>query len=328
MNLKIAALVVTFNRKTLLEECLEALRAQTQKVDAIYIIDNSSSDGTPELLKEKLYLPYLPNPGEKENIESQVPSLQNPKDTIDIKYVRLIENEGCSGGLNEGIKQVYEAGFDLIWIMDDDVKPLSNTLKNMYSNFIKLNTSHNNVVCIVPARKYIDGELVKGHEQIHNTKLISKTLFKKRSSQYIDKMTFEGPLIKTVECFESKNNLTDYFILYDDVDMAAKLTKIGKIFFDEDSTMIKQIKIPNNFYVAGNEWKQYYRYRNMLFFVKNNFKIQFLIPTIYIFSTEIYKLRFKVKNKTYTNVFKTAVFDFFRNRTGRSFTPQDNPWLN
>ncbi len=52
----IAAVVVTYNRKELLIECLDALMNQTYPLDGIYIIDNASSDGTPELLLEKGYI--------------------------------------------------------------------------------------------------------------------------------------------------------------------------------------------------------------------------------------------------------------------------------
>ena len=53
---KIAAVVVTYNRKDLLKECLDALLNQTRPLDSIILIDNASTDGTPEFLKEKGYL--------------------------------------------------------------------------------------------------------------------------------------------------------------------------------------------------------------------------------------------------------------------------------
>ncbi|MCD6105633.1 MAG: glycosyltransferase, partial [Thermosipho sp. (in: Bacteria)] len=40
----VCAVVVTYNRKELLLECLEALRKQTRPLDAIYLIDNASTD--------------------------------------------------------------------------------------------------------------------------------------------------------------------------------------------------------------------------------------------------------------------------------------------
>ena len=88
---KIAAVVVTYNRKELLKECLDALLAQTHPLDSIILIDNASTDGTPEFLKEKGFL-------------------DNPK----IDYVRLSENSGGAGGFYEGMKRGYEKGFD--WV--------------------------------------------------------------------------------------------------------------------------------------------------------------------------------------------------------------------
>ena len=49
----VCVVVVTYNRKELLIECLEALSKQTRPLDGIYIIDNASADGTPELLLGK-----------------------------------------------------------------------------------------------------------------------------------------------------------------------------------------------------------------------------------------------------------------------------------
>jgi len=49
----VCAVIVTYNRKKLLLECLEGLRRQTRPVDAIYIIDNASQDGTSQFFKRE-----------------------------------------------------------------------------------------------------------------------------------------------------------------------------------------------------------------------------------------------------------------------------------
>ena len=49
----ICAVVVTYNRKKLLGECLDALLHQTRPLDSIIVIDNASTDGTYEYLNER-----------------------------------------------------------------------------------------------------------------------------------------------------------------------------------------------------------------------------------------------------------------------------------
>ena len=48
---KVTAVVVTFNRKELLREALAALAAQERPVDRVLVIDNASTDGTPEQVR-------------------------------------------------------------------------------------------------------------------------------------------------------------------------------------------------------------------------------------------------------------------------------------
>lgn len=97
-NITVAAIVVTYNRKYLLKECLDALLVQSYPLDKIIIVDNASSDGTFEFLSKYGYL---------------------KNDMID--YIQLKINTGGSGGFNIGIKRAYEKFFDYVWLMDDDV---------------------------------------------------------------------------------------------------------------------------------------------------------------------------------------------------------------
>src|SRR5258708_30897142 len=91
----VAAVIVTFNRKGLLIECLEAVRGQTRPCERVFIIDNASTDGTPELLADEGLLDGS------------------------IEYVRLPVNTGSAGGFHEGMRRAYEAGYDWLWLLDD-----------------------------------------------------------------------------------------------------------------------------------------------------------------------------------------------------------------
>lgn len=103
-KIKIAAIVVTFNRLPLLKECIQSLKNQTYKVDEIIVINNSSTDGTFEWLSEQKDLTVITQ-----------------------------ENSGSAGGQYTGMKYAYEKEYDWIWCLDTDVVPESNALEQMIS---------------------------------------------------------------------------------------------------------------------------------------------------------------------------------------------------
>lgn len=92
---KVAAIVVTYNRKELLKECIEALLNQDYSNCDVIIVDNASTDGT------------------KEYIEDYIADQK-------IIYRNTGANLGGAGGFNYGMKAAYELGCDYMWLMDDD----------------------------------------------------------------------------------------------------------------------------------------------------------------------------------------------------------------
>ena len=106
--MKIASVVVTYNRKELLNNTIESLLNQTRKLDQIIIVDNASTDGTESLLKNRGYF------------TNQY-----------ISYIKMSENLGGAGGFNKGIKTAFERGFDWVWVMDDDGVPAINCLEEL-----------------------------------------------------------------------------------------------------------------------------------------------------------------------------------------------------
>lgn len=108
LNKKIAAIIVTYNRKKLLIQCLDTVLSQTSKPDKIIIIDNASTDGTSDILQEKGYL-----------------------DKPIVKYVHLKENTGGAGGFYQGMKIGHNDGYDYLWLMDDDGYPEQDCLEKL-----------------------------------------------------------------------------------------------------------------------------------------------------------------------------------------------------
>lgn len=105
--MRVAGIVVTYNRKKLLLENIESLLKQTQKsLLTIIVIDNDSTDGT----REALY------------------SYVKKKNII---YVNTGKNLGGAGGFHYGIRYAAEKGFDYIWVMDDDCIPTKTALESL-----------------------------------------------------------------------------------------------------------------------------------------------------------------------------------------------------
>jgi len=101
------AVVVTFNRKTILKKCINSLLSQTLELDGIIIIDNCSTDGTDAFVEREF------------------------KHNKTIIYQRLDKNEGGAGGFYFGTKLAIENGAGWVWLMDDDCMPDKECLKNL-----------------------------------------------------------------------------------------------------------------------------------------------------------------------------------------------------
>lgn len=92
----VVAIIVTYNRKELLAENIRSLLIQNRPFDRIFIVDNCSTDGTYEYLKERGWT------------------------CSPFEYIKTDENIGGAGGFYFGLKKAYESGADWFVLMDDD----------------------------------------------------------------------------------------------------------------------------------------------------------------------------------------------------------------
>ena len=99
---KVIAVIVTYNRKALLSECINALRSQTRRLDSILVINNGSTDGTEEWLRTQPDVEFITQP-----------------------------NVGGAGGFKKAIQLGYNKGYTWIWCMDDDGQPKADALQNL-----------------------------------------------------------------------------------------------------------------------------------------------------------------------------------------------------
>ncbi|MFM2091263.1 MAG: hypothetical protein RLZZ127_1752, partial [Planctomycetota bacterium] len=104
----VAAVIVTWNRKDLLCRCLRAVLAQRRVPDLIVLIDNASTDGTPDMLAADGFL-------------------ADPR----LRVFRMDENLGGAGGFAEGIRRGRALGADWLWLFDDDTLPEPGCLSEL-----------------------------------------------------------------------------------------------------------------------------------------------------------------------------------------------------
>ena len=109
---RIVAVVVTFNRRALLERLLGEL-VTTEGLAEIVVVDNASTDGTADWVRSL--------------VEERGTSVSKPQ----VHLVALDTNTGGAGGFHTGIETAIERGADLVWLMDDDGMPQPDCLARL-----------------------------------------------------------------------------------------------------------------------------------------------------------------------------------------------------
>lgn len=100
----VAAIVVTYNRRDVLAEALEAIAAQSWAPQSVCVVDNASQDETEEMVRRRF-------------------------PTID--YLRLADNLGPAGGFAAGLAHHEGRDTDYFWFLDDDSQPYSHALERV-----------------------------------------------------------------------------------------------------------------------------------------------------------------------------------------------------
>lgn len=306
MNEQACAVVVTYNRKELLAECLNALLNQTQPLDEIILVDNASTDGTTEFLQKKGYL-------------------NNSK----VTYKRLLENTGGAGGFHEGMKMGYEKGYDWLWLMDDDSIPHLDA----FGNLIKYKPSQNNsIYALTSAVLYPDGEIctVNGFFDFKNFFWQPAKIQDYLEKEYfeVDTATFVGFLIRRQTIENLGYPIKEFFIRYDDTEYCLRIRKNGgKIIVVPKSQIVHRIEKPSSQKISFGEffsWKEYYDLRNKLHTYREYKHPRFLLY-MKVFSRLVKsQIRILFMRKQISNHSKNlwlAILHGLRSRLGKTLLP-------
>jgi rhamnopyranosyl-N-acetylglucosaminyl-diphospho-decaprenol beta-1,3/1,4-galactofuranosyltransferase len=244
-NASVCAVVVTYNRKDLLRECLLALQAQTRPPDKLVVINNASTDGTREMLESEF---------------------------AEISVLNLTENGGGAGGFYEGVKWGYEQGYDWLWLMDDDGRPAKDCLEKLLV--------HERANCVlVPIQQDSSGRMYginKWHNHIFD--VTHEIVSGKQAVSGEFTFAFVGPLIAREVVEKAGLPNKDFFIWFDDHEYALRarshagaeiIAVPDAIFFHDFGIKTREVSFlgRRSYRTQHPTWKTYYGVRNQLYTV-------------------------------------------------------------
>lgn len=243
----IIAVVVTFNRKTLLIEALRQLTQQSYPLSQIILINNASTDGTEDLLREQGWL-----------------------DNSKIDYHLLEKNIGGAGGFHQGMALAAQRSADWLWIMDDDSIPNTDALEQLLLAQQRLIDKQLAPVILASRVNWIDGTphpmnfstIRRDDWQQLYTALAERCLPIRATS-------FVSMLLKKQCINESGLPLANYFIWNDDVEYSGRVLKNQQGYLVSDSVVIHKTKEKYTpFSQSGDRF--FYEVRNKIWMIKSS----------------------------------------------------------
>ncbi len=269
MQKEICAVIVTYNRKELLKENLEALLSQTYNNFDIMIIDNCSTDGTKEYIEK-----YI-----KDNVF----------------YYNTNKNIGGAGGFNYGLKQAIQSNYKYAWIMDDDTIPEKEALISLVN---KKELLKNNFSFLCSLVKFKNDELCKMNKPSIDTKWLEEYKNIKNGIIAVKACSFVSCFIN-LKCAKNIGlPIKEFFIYGDDVEYTTRLSKCMKGYLDIDSIVYHKMKENTCTDIISIEKERisrsFYTYRNRFYIAKKEGK---KAVVKYILSYLFTKLKILVKSK-------------------------------
>lgn len=257
---KIAAVVVTYNRKEILRRNIIALLAQEKYTPDIIVVDNASNDGTNEMIKGEFNMPQ-------------------------IIYRNTGSNLGGAGGFHYGIKEAVQLGYDYIWIMDDDTIPDKNALSELVMTNERLDGKWG---FLTSAVYWLDGSFC-------SMNMPKKTIFRK-----VKKKDYHEPFVKVkmasfVSLYVKAEIIrrvglpyAEYFIWTDDYEFTGRISKELPCYLVPSSRVVHEMKSNSRPNIVSDKddrlERHYYLHRNDV----HCYRQYGFIGWTYIFMKDIY----------------------------------------
>jgi rhamnopyranosyl-N-acetylglucosaminyl-diphospho-decaprenol beta-1,3/1,4-galactofuranosyltransferase len=253
----VQAVVVTYNRKALLLECLAGIAGQRRPVEGVLVVDNASTDGTREALEES-----------------------GLADRIRLDYLRLARNGGGAEGFHYGVREALASGADWLWLMDDDCEPGPATLADLFAT---PRAADPEAAVLAPIVRAPGGELLPLNRGWTRSSWFRAPLTGLRPEHErmreveVDHVSLVGPLVRTRIAALEDPPRRDFFIWYDDLEWMSRLRRHGRLWLipgaaivHKDPQPLTSVSLParlRDFARAQSfvsAWKRDYGLRNIV----------------------------------------------------------------
>lgn len=238
----ISVVIPSFNNSDLLKKLLDQLREINEfKQLTIVVVDNGSSDGTSNMVRQKY---------------------------PEVDLITLAENSGGSGGFITGVNHAMTLNVDYIWMLDDDVVIKNDTLSALLKAAVKLDqdgvkwgaigsmmANLDNPLFVVETGAEVDWmrgrfRLYNHNERIKNIKPEIKRVEYCAAASLLSR----PEIIRDVGFFEN------VFIHFDDVEWCLRMNKLGYGVYCNTASIFWHTTIKED----PSTWVRYYDTRNFL----------------------------------------------------------------
>lgn len=282
-----AIIIVTYNRLTLLEDCLEHAIHQTFPASAIIVIDNCSTDGTAD------YLDALVG-----------------QSSIDIRVVHMGENVGGAGGFERGLRTaMHETDAEWFMIIDDDAILDYDCMELLEPNPESTTLAY---ACAV----HTGDQIVTLHRRRDDTPVpvteYSNDIF------ICDIASFCGLIVSRQLITQIGFPSANYFIWFDDTEYCMRMKPFTPIEVRPRAILNHKVELRSSTEEANNvSWKNYYGIRNSIKTYMKHHHWKHLVITIYrAFKSAVHQVvRGNIKT---ARLFLSAIVDALFNNMGKN----------
>lgn len=232
MTSQIAAVVVTYNRKELLRQCVVRLLAQKDVSCDVIVIDNASTDGTDAMMGEVFRIPQ-------------------------VLYENTGRNLGGAGGFEYGVGKAALLGYEYIWMMDDDTLPEETALAELLRTDRELGGRWG---FLSSAVYWTDGSICRMNAPKSSIfRRVSKKAYEQNSVP-VKMSTFVSLLVKRSIIYELGLPIGAYFIWTDDYEFTGRISGKYPCYMAPESRVIHAMKTRTRTNLAKDDGGRMERY--------------------------------------------------------------------